>query len=173
MRTHRSRHPVKCAKAVKNCTSDARYRIRLKLCTLHRVVAIDGVHQSKHTRRNEIPSVNALWQTCSQTTRNELDQRRVMNKQPLASERVLIVMPLLPSLVNSETDGQSIHALQLCPRVTDPVYRLEPLFTDVGITLSCRNIAVTQQLLHRPQICPVVEQVRGKCVAKCVWVCGR
>jgi len=46
------------------------------------------------------------------------------------------------------------------------VRRPQAFLADVGVALRCRNAGVTQQLLDRAQVGPVVQQVRGKCVAK-------
>ena len=44
----------------------------------------------------------------------------------------------------------------------------QPLARDVGVNRGGRNIGMAQQQLHGPQVSAVVEQVRGKRMAKCV-----
>ena len=46
---------------------------------------------------------------------------------------------------------------------------LQALLNDVCVNLGCRNIRMTQQRLHNAQVCPVVQQMRSKCVAQHMW----
>src|SRR5687767_10481894 len=67
----------------------------------------------------------------------------------------------------------SLHPSSLGPRVGGVVHGTQALSADVSVTLRRREIGVTQQLLHRPQVRTAVEQVRGEGVAQCVGMGGR
>ena len=53
-----------------------------------------------------------------------------------------------------------------CPGVGRPVGFDKSIDRQVSILLSCSQTLMTQQLLNRPEICSIVEQVRGERVAK-------
>src|SRR5277367_4081778 len=54
-------------------------------------------------------------------------------------------------------------------RVMRFINLLQPLFNHVGINLRRRNVRVTQHQLHRPQIRPALQQMRGKAMSQHVW----
>ena len=49
------------------------------------------------------------------------------------------------------------------------VQRFQSRGRNMRIDLSCRDIAVPEQHLDDAKVGAVIEQVRGECVAQCVW----
>jgi hypothetical protein len=42
---------------------------------------------------------------------------------------------------------------------------VQPGFGDMGIYLGCGDMCVSEQHLNSSQVCTMIEQVRGKCMA--------
>ena len=44
--------------------------------------------------------------------------------------------------------------------------RFQTVLVNMGINLGGRQVAMTKQHLHYPQVCTMVKQVSGKCMAE-------
>ena len=108
---HRSRHPVELAEPVVHRTADARHGERLELHATLGIETFDGVDQAEHARADEVARVDARRQAGTHTTGDELDQRRVVDDQVLASGRVLAVQPPRPLHLEVGVFGNDAHAL--------------------------------------------------------------
>src|SRR5208337_5378363 len=55
-----------------------------------------------------------------------------------------------------------------CMGVGPPVDLFQPFHSHVRVYLGCGEAGMTEQLLHRPDVRPAVEQVRGERMPECV-----
>ena len=63
------------------------------------IETLDGVDEAKHTSTDQVARIHAVRKASTDTTSNELHQRRVVHDQTVARDRVLAVEPALPTVI--------------------------------------------------------------------------
>ena len=106
----RSGHPVELTKAVVDGTADAGSGEGLELDGSLGVVSVDRVDQTEHTGTHEVARIDAVGQTRTDTTGDELDQRRVVDDQMVARGCVLAIQPTRPMHCQIGVFGDDAHA---------------------------------------------------------------
>ena len=107
---YRPRHPVELAQAVVDGAPDARRGERLELHTALGIEAIDGVDQTEHAGADEVARVDAARQSGTDTTGDELDERRVVHDQVVTRGVVLALQPTRPMHRQIWVVGNDAHA---------------------------------------------------------------
>ena len=87
-RTDRARHPVERAQLVDDRAADPGDRVGLELDVALRVVAVDRADQPEQPVRDEIALVDVRRQPRAEPAGDVLDERRVVDDQPVAQRFV-------------------------------------------------------------------------------------
>ena len=125
------------------------------------VEALDGVDQAEHAGADQVAGVDAVGQAGTDTAGDELHQRRVVHDDAVAGDGVARLEPALPPVRRGRRRVS-------CSGVRLRVDGAEALVADVGVPLRRGHVGVAEQLLHRAQVGPAIEQVRGEAVTQCV-----
>ncbi len=88
-RAHRARHPVERAQLVDDRAADPRDRVGLELDVALGVVAVDRAHQAEQPVGDEVGLLDVGRQPRAEPARDVLDERRVVDDQPVA-QRLLV-----------------------------------------------------------------------------------
>ena len=85
---HGSWNPVERAQPIEHGATDAWHGERLELHTARLVESLDRIDETKDACTDQIAGIDAVGQTGSDTTGNELDEWGVVHDQVVAGDRI-------------------------------------------------------------------------------------
>ena len=97
---HRPRHPVERSQAIEDRATDARYGERLELDTAFGIEPLDGIDEAEHAGTDQVARVDAVGQAGADTAGDELDERRVVDDEAVAGDRIAGFQPALPPVID-------------------------------------------------------------------------
>jgi hypothetical protein len=95
---HRSRHPVNGPELVDDGAPDARDRVGLELEPTRQVELLQGVDEAEDPVAHEVGLVDGRRQSRRHPAGHELDQRRVVQDEPLARVGRVVLLVVAPQL---------------------------------------------------------------------------
>ena len=163
---HRPRHPVELAQPVVDRAADAGRGERLELHAAVGLEPLDGVDQPEHAGADQIAGIDARSAGRRRHGRRRTSRAANSGRSGGRGTRCSCGAASVPNA----SPGLGRRGRCSCSRMGLAIGGTEPLAADVSVALGGRNVGVTEQLLHRPEIGPTVEQMRRERVAQRVRV---
>jgi hypothetical protein len=107
----RARDPVDGPQLVDDGPADPADRVGLELDRAVEVELVDGVDQPEDAVRHQVGLLDVRRQAHADPAGDVLDQRRVVQDQPLAQSRLAALLVLLPELAQSRLGGALLVGL--------------------------------------------------------------